>query len=123
MFVAHQSDATVNVKEATSYQLSHINSNEAQFLNIEVKSTRMEPFTIRINSTDFKVVKNKNSYLQGFFFVFFLKDLEDRLARSINILPEVKFHKSVTEQFLEVFKETVQKNPPYYTDMVRQYRT
>lgn len=56
MFVAHQSDATVNVKEATSYQLSHINSNEAQFLNIEVKSSRMEPFIIRINSTDFKVL-------------------------------------------------------------------
>lgn len=56
MFVAHQSDATLNVKEATSYQLSHINSSEAQFLNIEVKSSRMEPFIIRINSTDFKVL-------------------------------------------------------------------
>lgn len=119
MFVAHQSDATVNVKEATSYQLSHINSNEAQFLNIEVKSSRIEPFIIRINSTDFKVLKNKTVICKNFFGVF-LKDLEDRLARSINILPEVKFHKSVTEQFLEVFKETVQKNPPYYTDLVRQ---
>ncbi|XP_066254535.1 E3 ubiquitin-protein ligase TM129 isoform X2 [Euwallacea similis] len=98
MFLAHQSDATVSVKEATNYQLSHVTSNEAQFLNIEVKSNRAEPFTIRINSADFK-------------------DLEDRLARSINILPQVKFHKSVKDQFLEVFRDTVKKNPLYHTNM------
>ncbi|KAL1513779.1 hypothetical protein ABEB36_003144 [Hypothenemus hampei] len=98
LFVTHQSDATLDVKEATNYHLSHISPSETQFLNIEVKSGRVEPFTIRINSNEFQ-------------------DLEDRLARSINVLPEVKFHKNITEQFLEVFSETVKKNPRYHTDI------
>ncbi|XP_050303658.1 E3 ubiquitin-protein ligase TM129 [Anthonomus grandis grandis] len=98
IFLTHQSDATLCVNQAQNYQLSHMGASETQFLNIEVKCTRADNFTIRINSVDFK-------------------DLEDRLARSINILPDVRFHKTVTEQFLEVFKQTVRKNPKYNTDM------
>ncbi|XP_076266605.1 E3 ubiquitin-protein ligase TM129 [Rhynchophorus ferrugineus] len=99
IFLTHQSDAALIVKSATNYALSHINSKETQYLNIEVKSDRIDaPFIIRINAADFK-------------------DLEDRLARSINILPNVKFHKSILEQFLDVFKDTIAKNPKYSTTM------
>ena len=52
---AHQSDTTLMVKSATTYDLSHITSNLSQFLNIEVKSSRVEPFVISIISADFRV--------------------------------------------------------------------
>ncbi|XP_060529090.1 E3 ubiquitin-protein ligase TM129 [Cylas formicarius] len=98
MFVAHQSDASLVVKEASNYQVSHMSPSETQFLNIEVKSGRTDPFIIRINATSFK-------------------DLENRLARTINILPNVKFHKSVVEQFVDVFKEAIRNNPRYVVNM------
>ncbi|XP_030749870.1 E3 ubiquitin-protein ligase TM129 [Sitophilus oryzae] len=98
IFLTHQSEASLIVKSATNFELSHLNSKETQYLNIEVNSARIEPFIIRINAAHFK-------------------DLEDRLARSINVLPNVKFHKSIVEQFLDVFKDTISKNPKYTTNM------
>lgn len=94
--MAHQSDTRLTVKEANTYHISHQNTSEVQFLNIEVKSSRpnVVPFDIRINATDFK-------------------DLQDRVTRIITILPNVKFHKTVIEQFVDIFKETVQQNPKY----------
>ncbi|KAJ8967946.1 hypothetical protein NQ314_002562 [Rhamnusium bicolor] len=99
IFAIHQSDASLVVKEAKTYQISYHNTSESQYLNIEVKSNRqrVDPFIIRINATDFK-------------------DLKDRISRSIEILPNVKFHKSVLEQFVDVFKETILNNPPYDTN-------
>lgn len=96
---AHQSDTKLTVKEANTYHISHQNTTEVQFLNIEVKSNRpgVDSFDIRINASDFK-------------------DLQDRVTRTITILPNVKFHKSVIEQFIDVFKETVQQNPKYRTN-------
>ncbi|KAJ8966112.1 hypothetical protein NQ317_011017 [Molorchus minor] len=96
MFVIHQSDASLVVKEANTYPLSPQNMDETQYLNIEVKSGRqgVNPFIIRINAVDFR-------------------DLKDRVSRSIEILPSVKFHKSVIEKFVDVFKETVESNPLY----------
>lgn len=97
----HQSDASLLVKEAETYQLSPQNS-ETQYLNIEVKSSRqgINTFIIRINASDFK-------------------DLKDRVARTIIILPNVKFHQSVMDQFVDVFKETIKKNPTYETTQVK----
>ncbi|KAJ8938223.1 hypothetical protein NQ318_007645 [Aromia moschata] len=99
IFVIHQSDASLVVKEANTYSISHQSTNQIQFLNIEVKSSRqrVDPFVIRINAVDFK-------------------DLRDRVARSIEILPNIKFHKSVVEQFVDVFKETIKNNPLYDID-------
>lgn len=99
VFVIHQSDASLAVKEAKTYEISNQNTNGTQYLNIEIKSSRqnVDPFVIRINARDFK-------------------DLRDRVARSIEILPNVKFHKSVMEQFVDVFKDTIKGNPAYDTN-------
>uniref|UniRef100_V5I946 Transmembrane protein n=1 Tax=Anoplophora glabripennis TaxID=217634 RepID=V5I946_ANOGL len=96
VFVIYQSDASLVVKEAKTYEISNHSSDGIQYLNIEIKSSRqnVNPFIIRINARDFK-------------------DLRDRVARSIEILPNVKFHKSVIEQFVDVFKETIKSNPIY----------
>lgn len=96
ILIAHQSDASLVVQRADTHQISLQTANETQYLDIEVKSGRqnVESFIIRINATDFK-------------------DLEDRIARDITILPNVKFHKTVIEQFVDVFKETIKNNPRY----------
>lgn len=74
-----------------------------QYVTIEVKTQRREvnPFTIRINALDFR-------------------DLQDRVARPISVLPNIKFHRTVMEQFVDTFREIVEKNPKYSTDQVRK---
>lgn len=101
LFVVHQSDANLIVKQADTHRISHINSNEVQYVTIEVKSSRpnVEPFTIRINGLDFK-------------------DLQDRIARTITVLPTVKFHQTLLDQFVDAFKDAVKTNPVYSTDQV-----
>lgn len=96
ILLAHQSDAILVVQKADTHRISVQTTNETQYLNIEVKSGRqdVESFIIRINASDFK-------------------DLEDRIARDIAILPNVKFHKTVIEQFVDVFKETIETNARY----------
>ncbi|RZC42943.1 transmembrane protein 129, partial [Asbolus verrucosus] len=98
VLIAHQSDASLVVQKADTHQISLQANNETQYLNIDVRSGRQNvgSFTIRINAADFK-------------------DLEDRIARDITILPNVKFHKSITEQFIDVFKETIKNNVRYET--------
>ncbi|CAH1156099.1 unnamed protein product [Phaedon cochleariae] len=99
IFVVHQSDASLVVKEANTYHISPSSLVHTQFLNIEVKSRRqgVNPFVIRVNAGDFK-------------------DLADRVSRTITIMPNVKFHQSVLDQFVDVFKETIKCNPSYGTN-------
>lgn len=96
IYLAHQSDTTVTVKTSQTYNLSPQTSDEIQYLNIEVKSSRpsVEPFIIRINSENFL-------------------NLQDRLTRTINVMPDVKFHKNILERFVDVFKENMKENPRY----------
>lgn len=100
MFIVHQSDASLVVNQTDTHQIS-LQSNGVQYLNIEVKSTRInvEPFIIRINAMDFK-------------------DLQDRVARTITVLPTVVFHKTLMDQFVDAFKEAVKDNPVHVTNQV-----
>lgn len=66
----------------------------AEFVNIGVKpqqQSRIKPFIIRIN-------------------VVHIKDLRDRLQQPILVMPSVQF-RTLTERFVEAFKEEVAKNP------------
>lgn len=101
LFIAYQSDTSLIVKQADTHELSPVSSNEVQYITIEVKPQRpnVNPFTIRINALDFK-------------------DLQDRVARPISVAPNVKFHKTIMEQFVDTFKELVEKNPKYATNQV-----
>lgn len=69
-----------------------------QIVNIQVKPIRegVPDFSIRINSMEFKT-------------------LQDRINRPIHILDSVKFHTSTVDKFIEVFREEVDKNPPFRT--------
>lgn len=46
------------------------------------------------------------------------KDLEEKLNIPIDVAQNIVFHRSKTDQFLEVFKEHVFQNPPYQTTEV-----
>lgn len=61
--------------------------------------TGVKPFKIRINTNDFK-------------------NLKDRLTTPIIILSHVRFQSSIIERFIEVFKQQINLNPRYETDEV-----
>lgn len=67
--------------------------DSAEFVNIFVKpsTARVRPFNIRISTAH-------------------IRDLKDRVQRPIVVLPTVQF-RSLTERFVEVFKEQVALNP------------
>lgn len=82
--------------------MSPITFGEVQYVNIEVKTTRegVRPFSIRLNALDFK-------------------NLQDRVARIITVLPNVEFQKTLMEKFIDIFRDQVAENPAYVTNQVR----
>ncbi|XP_065174124.1 E3 ubiquitin-protein ligase TM129 [Atheta coriaria] len=94
LFIAHQSDASLTVEQTDTHAFSHDHAGVVQYITIKVTSNRVETFKLRLKALDFQ-------------------DLQDRVARSINILPEVKFHKSIIEQFTDVFKDAIKDNVRY----------
>ncbi|KAK9877027.1 hypothetical protein WA026_016054 [Henosepilachna vigintioctopunctata] len=99
VLLGHQSDSTVTVKTADTHDISTRAYGDIQFLNIEVKSSRegVPPFIIRINSVEFQ-------------------NLQIRLNRTINVMPNVKFHKTIIDQFIDVFKNVIKENDKYNTN-------
>lgn len=96
--VAHQSDTALIVNKSDTHVMSPITRREVQFINIEVKPTRLgaKSFDIRLNAFDFK-------------------DLQDRVSRPITILQNITFHKTLIDRFIDTFKEQVDLNPRYQT--------
>ena len=93
---AHLSDASLVVNNTFSHALSLYSTEEVQYINIKVQSRRngVQPFNLRLNSSDFK-------------------DLQDKVVRDIEILPNINFHVSIVDKFVHVFKEAVRENPRY----------
>ncbi|XP_033209594.1 E3 ubiquitin-protein ligase TM129 [Belonocnema kinseyi] len=98
LYVAHQSDTALIVNKSDTHVMSPTTRGEVQFVNIEVKPTRIgaQSFTIRLNALDFK-------------------DLQDKVSRPITVLENVTFHRTVLDRFIDTFKEEVAKNPYYET--------
>ncbi|XP_058829260.1 E3 ubiquitin-protein ligase TM129 [Topomyia yanbarensis] len=98
--VAHQDDTALIAYKSDTHDVSQEAFETVQFVNIAVKPTRagIREFSIRINALDFK-------------------DLQDRLSRPITILSSVKFHRSVLDHFVEVFKDQVAQNPRHRLDV------
>lgn len=104
LFIAHQCDANLVVKESNTHNISLNNLGEVEFLQIEVKSNRSNvgSFTLRIRALDFQ-------------------NLQDQVARAITILPHIKFHKTVIDRFIDAFKDATKDNPIYVTNQVSLY--
>lgn len=94
--ITHQSDSVLILCRADMHDVSVDGQGTIQYVNIEVKTTRpgIKSFFIRCNTSDFHALQNK-------------------VQRPIAILEGIVFHKTLTEKFLEVFEENVQRNPPY----------
>uniref|UniRef100_A0A023F8A8 Putative conserved plasma membrane protein n=2 Tax=Triatoma infestans TaxID=30076 RepID=A0A023F8A8_TRIIF len=94
--LAHQSDTTLVVCSSDTHHISVDGEGTVQYVTIEVKTIRpgLPSFFIRCNALDFNDLKNK-------------------IGRPIRILEGITFHKTRTDHFLEVFRETVEKNPTY----------
>ncbi|EAT44886.1 AAEL003776-PA [Aedes aegypti] len=94
--IAKQDDTALIAYKSDTHDVSQEAFETVQYVNIAVKPTRpgIREFSIRINALDFK-------------------DLQDRINRPITILSSVKFHRSVLERFVDVFKEQVSHNPTY----------
>lgn len=58
-----------------------------------------QSFNIRLNALDFK-------------------DFQDRVSLPITVLPNVTFHKTLLDRFIDTFKEQVANNPRYETQQV-----
>lgn len=101
LYIANQSDASLEVYRSYKQPILWANSWEVQYLGIGIKSIRAgtTPFTIQINSADFK-------------------ELQDRIIRPILILPGVRFYKTQLERFVDAFKHEVEQNARFRTNEV-----
>lgn len=94
--ITHQSDSVLVLCQADMHEVSVDGQGTIQYVNIEVKTTRpgIKSFFIRCNTSDFQ-------------------SLQAKVQRPIAVLDGIVFYKNLTEKFLEVFEETVKKNPPF----------
>uniref|UniRef100_A0A0A9X5Y7 Transmembrane protein 129 n=1 Tax=Lygus hesperus TaxID=30085 RepID=A0A0A9X5Y7_LYGHE len=94
--LVHQSYLEMEVNQADTFQRSADGDIMVQYINILVKCRLpgIKSFKLRMNAMDFV-------------------DLQNRVQSNILILDGVHFRKNTMEQFLEVFGETVRRNPSY----------
>lgn len=94
--IAHQPDVHLSIIHAEDHDISHESSVAVQFLNIRVASITpgVKPFVIRLNSTDYG-------------------DLREKLQAPIRNAKNVVIHQSLSDKFIEAFKEQVSQNETY----------
>ncbi|XP_072042259.1 E3 ubiquitin-protein ligase TM129-like [Amphiura filiformis] len=95
--VAHQQDCHLNILKSEDHSISHESSTGAQFLTIEVISVNgnIKPFTIRLNSSEYR-------------------DLKDKVQAPVVNARNVVITQSLTDRFLDAFREQVAHNPRYH---------
>lgn len=95
--IAHQPDVHLSIIHAEDHAISHESSVAVQFLNIKVSSITpgVKPFVIRLNSTDYG-------------------DLREKLQAPIRNARNVVIHQSLSDKFIEAFKEQVAQNDAYH---------
>merc|ERR1711997_210479 len=95
LHLAHQSDVELKIVKTDQHQLSTDGqAGGSQYLSILVKNRRanLESFTFRLNSLEYQ-------------------NLQDKVRGPIQNIENIHIYKSITERFVEVFKEEVEKNP------------
>ncbi|XP_055533932.1 E3 ubiquitin-protein ligase TM129 [Wyeomyia smithii] len=94
--IARQGETTMVAYKSDTHDVSQDAFETVQYVNIAVIPLRKEikEFSIRINALHFR-------------------ELQDRINSQITVLSSVKFHRSVLERFVDVFKDQVAQNPTY----------
>ncbi|XP_032222536.2 E3 ubiquitin-protein ligase TM129 [Nematostella vectensis] len=95
--VAHKPDVHLSIIASEDHDISPENSVSLQFLNILVESINptVEPFVIRLLSTDYG-------------------DLKDRLQAPIRNARNVIIHQSLSDRFLDAFRSLVEQNERFH---------
>ncbi|XP_061757518.1 E3 ubiquitin-protein ligase TM129 isoform X1 [Nerophis ophidion] len=96
VYMAAQSDCHVTVTESIQHQLSPDSSSPLQLVTLRVQSTNpaVRPFDIRLNSTEYAELREK---------------LHTPIRNSANVV----IHRTISELFLETFRNQVELNQPY----------
>ncbi|XP_061757520.1 E3 ubiquitin-protein ligase TM129 isoform X2 [Nerophis ophidion] len=91
-----KSDCHVTVTESIQHQLSPDSSSPLQLVTLRVQSTNpaVRPFDIRLNSTEYAELREK---------------LHTPIRNSANVV----IHRTISELFLETFRNQVELNQPY----------
>jgi len=97
IYVAHQSDIHLTLADAEEHKLSYQTQTTVQYLNIAVGhiGQGLNPFSIRLNSLE-------------------LGDLKEKLQGPIRNARNIVIHQSMSDLFLNAFREQINSNPPYY---------
>jgi len=93
--LSHQSDVALQLTSSEQHRIStegHIGG--AQFLHITIKNRRPEvaDFSIRLNALEYQ-------------------NFQDKISGSIENVENIQIFRTVSERFIEVFRDTVRENP------------
>lgn len=93
--LSHQSDVSLHLMSAEQHRIStegHIGG--AQFLRIQIKNRRQDipSYNIRLNALEYQ-------------------NFQDKISGSVENVENIQIFKTVSERFVEVFRETVTENP------------
>ncbi|ESO98998.1 hypothetical protein LOTGIDRAFT_205320 [Lottia gigantea] len=94
--VARQSDIHLTLSHSEEHALSYENNTTAQFLSISVSgiNPKLKPFHIRLNALEYG-------------------DLKEKLTLPIRNVRSIVIRQSLSDQFLEEFRNQVKENPKY----------
>jgi len=93
--VSHQSDVTLEIESSEHHQISTEGEiGGTQYLRIKVSNRRPDvpSFSFRVNSLEYQ-------------------NLQDKISGIIENVRNVQVYKTVSERFVDVFKEQVSQNP------------
>ncbi|XP_070540927.1 E3 ubiquitin-protein ligase TM129-like [Ptychodera flava] len=95
--IAHQGDVHLTLEESQTHDIHYESNTTVQFLNIRVDSVNphTKSFKVRLNSIEYN-------------------DLKDKLSAPIRNVRNILIHQSLTDKFLETFRDQVQLNPVYH---------
>ncbi|XP_028391231.1 E3 ubiquitin-protein ligase TM129-like [Dendronephthya gigantea] len=97
--IAHKPDVHLNILKAENHEISIETNSSVQFLNIQVSSINLavKSFTIRLNSLDYSELKEK---------------IQAPIVNARNVV----IRQSLSDQFVNAFKEQVEQNQRYHID-------
>jgi len=100
LHISHQSDVKLQLVNSEHHKISTEGEiGGAQFLHIKVVNRREEvpTFQFRLNSLEYQ-------------------NLQDKLVGTIDNLQNIQVYKTVSERFIDVFKDQINENPPVNVD-------
>ncbi|XP_065071175.1 E3 ubiquitin-protein ligase TM129-like isoform X3 [Rhopilema esculentum] len=96
VYVSQQTDSHLSIAASDQFAFSHETNQPTQYISIVVNSINpaVKPFTLRLNSLDYG-------------------ELKDRLQAPLRNARNIVIHQSLSDRFVDAFKEQVRANGRY----------